>query len=223
VEWRSHVTVNDARGDVLYVLTDMHRVEDAGGSSEVLVLDKVTGQRFLMTRKFDVENHRSLMQISDVAGKKYFRLWYLLPSAMKTRGDFTVVLELSPRLLDLVDPILTLETPGASHTVRESELSSAVTNGRWVSDLRESLDPAFLEGLERMRSSLFGIAIGEPFYSTLAQYLFHGGCSPASTGANVIEEFPDCAFDKSFGFPCSDRQMERIAKAREEKRTLDRY
>jgi len=222
VEWRSHVTVSDARGNVLYVLTDMHRVDDAGGSTEVLVLDKVTDQRFLMTRKYDIENHRSLMQISDVAGKKYFRFWYLLPTAAKTRDEFAAELEANPRVFDVADPMMTLETPGSSHTVRESELSSAVTEGRWVSDLRESLDPAFLEGLERMRGSVFGIEIGQLFYSTLAKFLFHGGCPPSSD-AKVVEEFPDCAFDKSFGFPCSDRQIERIKKAGEEKQTLVRY
>jgi hypothetical protein len=222
-EWRTHVTVNDALGNVLYVVTDMHYVDNAGGRSEVLVLDKLTDQRFVMTRKYDVENHRSLMQIADVAGKKYVRRWYPLPSAAKTRDELSAELEANPRLFDIADPIFTLETPGSSYTTRESELPKADTPARWVSDIRESLDPAFLEGLERMRASLFGTTLAEPFYSTLARYLFHGGCPPPSAAATIVEEFPDCGFDKSFGFACSDRQIERITKAREEKRTLDHY
>jgi hypothetical protein len=223
VEWRSHLTVNDARGNLLYVVTDIHQVDDAGGATAILVLDKATEQRFLMTRKYDIEGHRSLMQISDVSGKKYVRLWYALPSAAKTRDELASELEANPDLFHVADPIVTLETPGSSHTARISELSTEDTRERWLSDLRESLDPAFLEGLERMRSSFFGTSAGELFYSTLAMYMFHGGCSPATTGVKSVAEFPDCRFDKSFGFACSDRQLERITKAKGDKQTLDRY
>jgi hypothetical protein len=223
VEWRSHSTVDDAHGNVLYVLTDIHRVRDAGGATVLLVYDKSTGQQFVMTRHYDIENHRSLMQVADVAGKKYFRQWYPLPSAAKTREELTAELESNPRLFDVADPVVTLETTAASHTARASELTRIDPHARWVSELRESLDPSFLEGLERMRASLFGTAVGATFYSTLTSYLFHGGCAPAADDAHVMAEFPDCGFDKSFGFDCSDLQKERIAKAREEKRALAHY
>jgi hypothetical protein len=223
VGWRAHLSVNDARGDVLYVLTDIHHVDDSGGSTELLILDKTTDQRFVMTSKYDIEHHRSVMQISDVTGKKYLRRSYALPSAAKTRDELSAESERNPQVFELADSLITIETPASSYTAHESELSGNARNGRWVSDLRESLDPAFLEALERMRESLFGTTTAERFYSTLAKFVFHGGCSPDAATAKVVAETPDCSFDKSFGFPCSDRQVERIRKAEEEKTTLDHY
>lgn len=222
VTWRTHMTLNDARG-IAYVLSEVHNVADAGDTQLLLVLDRSTGQRFIMTRRYDIENHRSVMQIGDVAGKKYVRLWYALPSAAKNRSELVAELRANPSLFDVADPVVTLETPGFSFTANASDFKKTGPHGRWLSDLRESLDPAFLEGLERMRAALFASEPGSTFYLTLGKYLFHGDCEPSGGNATIAFESPDCDFDKSFGSPCSDRQLELIAKAKDGSRVLTKY
>jgi hypothetical protein len=221
VESRKHVTVNDARGNVLYVVTSITTVSDLGDAGYLLVLDKVTDQRYVVTSSYDIAGHRSLTSVSDVAVRKYIRVSHPLPFSAKNRDELATELQANPHLLDLADPIMTVETAEFSQTLHDTEISRIPPGARWLSDLRASLDPAFLEGLERMRTSLFGTTVGEPGYLSF-KFLFHGGCPP-DANANVVTEAPDCSFDKSFGLACSERQLERISKAAKEKRTLERY
>jgi hypothetical protein len=222
IEFRRHLTVNDARGSAIYALTEITTVTDAGTSGALLVHETLTNQRFVMSHKFDVAAHRTSNQVSDVAGKKYVRMSLDLPSAAKTRDDLAGELEANPELLNMADVIITIETTGFSQSVRDSKIREGLSR-RALSDLRESLDPSFLEGLERMRAELFATDVGKPFYATLGRLLFHGGCEAATSDQKVVAESPDCDFDKSFGYPCTDAQEERIAKAKAEKRTLTRY
>ena len=221
---RSHFAMSDSNGNLLYVLTSVLEVSDAGDSNTLLVLDKVTDDRYVMIRNFDIQNHRSIVKIRDVAGKKFVSRSYALPSAAKTRTELAAELRSNPVLFEVADPVLTLETPSFTYTARASELVSTQSYGRWLSDLRQSLDPAFLEGLERMRAHLFGWQTGHTIYDTLARYLFHGTCDASSAAPiEAIPEFPDCAFDKAFGYPCTEKQLQRIDRAKDEKRDVPMY
>jgi hypothetical protein len=220
---RSHLALSDSSGNLLYLLTAVTEVSDGGDSNILLVVDKMTDERFAMVRTFDIANHRSVVQIRDIAGKKFVSRSYPLPSAAKTREELQDELRSNPALFEVADPILTIETPSFAYTARASELTGTQSSGRWLSDLRQSLDPSFLEGLERMRSRLFVSKNGLTFYDTLGRYLFHGTCEASEATIEAAPEFPDCNFDKGFGYPCTDKQLERVSKAKDEKRDLTRY
>ena len=83
VESRKHATVNDAHGNVLYVVTSITTVSELGDAGHLLVLDKLTDQRYVMTSSYDIAGHRSSTSASDISGKQYVRISYPLPFLVK--------------------------------------------------------------------------------------------------------------------------------------------
>jgi hypothetical protein len=224
VSFRNHYSVRDARGVPVYFVSQVRKVSPALTESAVLIEDEALHERFIFRFRYDIPKQASFAEISDVSGKEFLRrtMESGLPSLATTIDGLMRDVDANPKLLDLADPWVTYETATFSHKTKDSDNRSLERRREWISKLRESLDPHFLESLERMRNDGIYAAEGvSDFYDRFGQ-VFHGQCPPPE-GARVRAEQPDCAFDKLFGFPCSDAQLEKIAAARRDGRPLTYY
>lgn len=219
---RRHYALADAKEHVEYRVTSGLDVSPVRDTNTVLLEDFSTGQRYVIQRDFDIGHHRSSTEIRDPEGKRYIRVWFTISSAAKTRDELLKEFHGNPDLPGLTNPLLTIETATFTHTLRSEGLSHASEREEWVSELRQTLDPEFLEGMERMRTGAVAIEDIEFFRLMFGAWFFHGNC-PAGSALHEVQDEPDCAFDERFGFPCSAKQQERLEKARKEKRLIERY
>jgi hypothetical protein len=218
---RRHYALADANGYVAYRVTSGLDVSAARDTDTVLLEDFSAGRHYVIQRDFDIEHHRSSTEIRDPEGKRYVRVWYTISSAAKTRDELLKEFHSNTELPALTNPLLTIESPAFTHTMRSESLPQASDREDWVSDLRQTLDPEFLEGMERMRTAV-AIKDMEYFRRMVGAWFFHGNC-PAGSALHEVQDAPDCAFDERFGFPCSAKQQERLEKAHKEKRPIERY
>jgi hypothetical protein len=223
--WRRHTSVRDSEQQVLFVITEIVHVDPRHSETTVLIEDDTLHERFIYHRDFDLKKKRSLAEFGDDGGKKFIRRTYDvdLPVSENTIPTMLNEWHENPKILDLVAPVLTFEAPSFSVKITETELKDAKRKRAFVAQLRETLEPHFLESLELMRYG--GLRVSNaagPFFNDLGGDLFHGDC-PQPQDAHEVEEPPDCGFDKAFGFPCSDAQVEKIAAAKRDGKPLRAY
>jgi hypothetical protein len=222
---REHYSLRDSHDGALYFVSVVRRVSDEGSESAVLIEDQTLHERYIFRFRFDAAKQTSFAEIADVSGKKFLRRSMEaagIPSSAKTVDGLMRDFDANPQLFDVTDPWITYETAAFIHKMKDRDNTVPATRHEWISRLRESLDPHFLESLERMRDDGIYAAEGvSDFYDRFGQ-IFHGQCPPPE-GARVRAEQPDCAFDKLFGFPCSDAQLEKIAAAQRDGRPLTYY
>jgi hypothetical protein len=119
---------------------------------------------------------------------------------------------------------LTIETPGIVLSMTEDEWKDHGKAREWRTQIRESLDPVFLESLERLRAVFRADPRLQAFHDVLLEYVFHGGHCDDGAARIVVEPAPpDCEFDAAAGFPCREKQKERVAKAAKESRLIEVY
>jgi hypothetical protein len=199
---RRHTSVRDADQETLFLITEIMHVDPERTENTVLIEDETQHERFIYRTGFDPVKKRSLIEFSDDSGKKFIRRSY-------DAG--------------LAAPVMTFEAPSFSLKVTEAEVRLPKSRRALTSQIRETLEPHFLESLELMRfGGLRASNAASSFYDTLGDVVFHGECAPPEN-AHEVEEPPDCGFDKAFGFPCSDAQLETIAQAKRDGRTLRSY
>jgi hypothetical protein len=223
VNLRAHWSVRDGGDSPTYVVTKIMRSDLKSNTSIVLIEDQQTHERFVYRSTFDPRAATS--EISDVSGKRYIRrtLEMNLPTTATTVPGIIREAGENPGVFALTDPLLRFETASFSYELRGSEFQHQKRGAVWVSQLRETLDPHFLESLERMRDGGFlSSRAGNLIYLDFGPMLFHGECTLAET-ARDVEEQPDCAFDKRFGFACDDAQLAKIEAARKDGRRLIAY
>jgi hypothetical protein len=223
--FRRHTALRAADGTALYLITDIIRPEAEVSEHTILIEDQTLHERFIYRSRTDLPKHLAMCEISDVAGKKFVRRSYpfVVPSAATTLPGVIADLHANPKLYETVEAVLTFETPSFSEKVTDRALKDAKTRQTLISNIRESLDPHFLESLELMRYRGFGASHAAwAIKATVDEFLFHGEYVGAEK-AHETEEAPDCGFDKAFGFACSEAQLEKIEKARSEGRRLGAY
>jgi hypothetical protein len=225
VRLRTHWSVHEHGDSPTYVVTKIVRSELTKRTSELLIEDQQTHERFIFRTASEPGAHIATSQISDVSGKKYIRrtLEMNLPTTATTILGIIKEANANPALYGMIDPLLQFETASFTYDLRASEFQRLSRPSAWVSQLRETLDPHFLECLERMRDGGFlSSRAGMLIYADFGPMLFHGECTLPET-AHDVEEQPDCAFDKAFGFPCDDIQLQKIEIARKDGRRLIVY
>lgn len=147
------------------------------------------------------------------------------PGFLVEKHETATDMEQHPEMFDSVDPIVTVETPSFMHSDHYSKLRREKDAAEWFSTLRETLDPHFLESIERLRFGFFGNVEsgGAMFYNGAGQWLLHGICDEQPQTLARVGVPPDCAFDKSFGHPCSDEQLATVEQAATDGVPLDHY
>jgi hypothetical protein len=200
---RRHTSVRGADQETLFLITEIMHVDPERTESTVLIEDQTLHERFIYRMAYDLGRKRALIEFSDDSGKKFVRRTYDVVGA--------------------ATPMITFEAASFSAKITEADLQQPKSRRALTAQIRETLDPHFLESLELMRfGGLRSSNAASPFYDTLGNVIFHGECA-APENAHEAEEPPDCGFDKAFGFACSDAQLENIAQAKRDGTTLKAY
>jgi hypothetical protein len=222
---RVHTSVRDTDQEPLFFITNIIKIDPEVSENLVLIEDETLHERFIYRQRFDLAKKRSLEEFSDDTGKKFIRRSYDvdIAASSKTLPDLLSEARENPKIYELTPLVMLLEAPSFSSKVTEAELKQPKSRRTLIARLRETLEPHFLESLELMRvGGLPAARAISGFYDSLGDVVFHGECA-APENAHEVQEPPDCGFDKAFGFPCSDAQLETIAQAKRDGRTLWSY
>lgn len=126
-----------------------------------------------------------------------------------------------------VRTIIRLETNGGIWEELESDGDPLIQLRSLRQSIRASLDRFLLEAIERGRGLLFSTIEASTFYLQLRSFVVYD--TRDAEGAidddlmPVRGAAPDCAFDAAFGYACSAKQKERVAKAAKDGVVLDVY
>ena len=220
-ENRRHFELREKYGSSYYQATVVN--EPSGNLSKTLVLlrDPVYGD-FVISQVRSLENQTTVLAITDKAGKSFVRLTYKWPVTSKDRSEKP---EEAPPQSELknIPTISTLETNGGRWEAVEVEWRGIERLRKLRTEVRRSMDPWLLEGIERMRSIAVGIAEVEAVTRMITTYVIHGSEGEPMISLIDAPAAPDCDFDKSFGVPCTERQLMRIKDAAQQQHQLDRY
>lgn len=213
MEMRRHWS--SVRSDLsrLYLGTTIITNSEEISSAESLVRD-AKDQTWHLKNSHDFQEQVIRTEIIHVPTGEFLRLDFKVPLKARTRLGALSEWHSIRATNKMPDAVITVETRMVSRTARESEWNNPELSADWRSDVRMSLSTLFLDSVERMRETLF--AHGSDFDSieTLAQLVSHRpACDTPSRYSKLLEEWPDCDFDKDMGRPCTKKQLERVERA----------
>jgi hypothetical protein len=222
-DFRRHFEVIGPAGDVLYEVTEIIRLADDTHSSFMLVRDTGHGD-FVMRNVWTFENQVAITRISDLKDRAFVQMAATMPFQSKTRLETMAEAKGNPWYAE-VPLVVKMETNGGRWDSLETDIKESQMLRRIRHDLRRTVDFFLPEAIERMRDSLFGIAEGEPYLAMLARYVIYdvGSEDASQVGIKTGDAIPNCGFDQSFGFPCTEKQKERVAKAAKSGIPVPRY
>ena len=201
-EFRKHWASARSDGTFFYEATTItDTLEPVTGTVALIRDDK--GEQWKIESSLEWERGAAWHQITHLATGEYLRASYPVPP-MATMD--------TPEIMQPTK--ITLQTRSASRTAMEDEWDDAEKSADLRNDVRVSLTTAFLDGLERMSATLFPHDTNFVQTASFVKLVSHAHECEAKPRSTAAELEPDCKFDKSFGFPCSTAQEERIEKAR---------
>ena len=218
-EFRQHYSLQTPDGSAIYDITKIVRLTSAAQGDRhqeaiYLMLDSGHGP-LVLTLARSYTDQTSTYTIADTKGRTYVRATFALPFTAKTRQETNEEAKQNPELYD-VPAYVTISTNGGEWTSLSTDADEWSTLRRLRHQMRPTVDAYLLEGIERMRGTFFSTEDGSLFHEVVGQYLVYDttGGEPKSS-LKKVDAAPDCAFDKSFGYECTDTQLERIRKAAE--------
>jgi hypothetical protein len=222
LEWRQHRVAVDKASGVSYTMTQITKLPNEGQDENlVLLIDDMTGDRLLFRYVMSFFDQEKTVEITDLDTKEFAIARNPLPFKSLTRKGAADERKANPALRELKISRMTFGINGVEFTASEDEWRSPAARDK-VSAIRRAASAAFLEKLERLRVIFAGDTPIAPFCYSVLRYVFYNeACSRPGVEAKPVP--PDCAFDSSFHYNCSDRQKERIAAALQTGRTLERY
>lgn len=223
-ELRHHMQVLAKDGTLLYHVTVIDLWSDAKDATTVLVRDEGLGD-FVMRRIWTFESQTVTYRISDVSDKSFVQQSFRTPFASKNRKE-TLSEARENESVRQAGVIINIETNGGKWEGAETDWDEFIQMRRLRYDQRMTMNSSLLEALERMRGTFFTTEPGYLFLRQVARYILYDADSAEiapSANVKVTEAEPHCEFDSSFGFPCSDAQLARIAKAAKDGKELRRY
>jgi hypothetical protein len=218
---RHHVELNDKRGMLYYKATIVDELSDERSRTRILVRDLPFGD-YVLSRVRSFADQTTVISIADVQDKSFVRVTYKWPFTSKTRDETLAEARRHPELMD-APTIVTLETNGGKWEAVETEWRSFERRRELQTQVRQSMNTTLLEGIERMRGMVFPADDFKVFADLITTYVLHGTAGEVQQGLIATPAHPDCTFDKSFGVPCSDKQLAHIQKADEEHRPITDY
>jgi len=222
-EVRRHFEVLNSANEVLYEATEIVRLSDGADAMFMLIRDIGHGE-FAMRRVWTFEDQNVVTRISDLKDRTYVQTTAKMPFHSKTRLETLAEGRRDPRHTEA--PVMfKMETNGGRWDAVESDLEESSVLRRLRHDLRQTVDFFLLEAIERMRGSLLGIAEGEVYFPMLARYVIYDLDTEETeaVGIKTRDAMPNCGFDQAFGFPCSEKQKERVAKGVKTGAPVPRY
>ncbi len=222
-EMRRHQQVRTKDGTVLYTVTSIHRFAEKEAETIILVRDDAFID-LIFRGVISFEKQFVFHRLSDVRNETYVQRSYRSGLGAKTWSELRKLMheQESARQAKVV---LKIESNGGEWESSEEDRENSVLRRERVHNVRNSMTPSLLEVIERMRGTLFGTEAGNEIYIALAFELLYDVNEEAATSTNVslTDESPDCAFDKSFGYPCTESQLARIKQAAQDAKPLRAY
>jgi hypothetical protein len=220
---RRHIAALDATGRARFTMTEIESMDSSNDQQVILLRDEGTAETWILSNRISYADHESAYEIHDVTGDRFLRLTSPLEFGGSTREEFIAEYRSNRPLMEVEDPLLTIETPGNSRTARESEWNEDANARRWRSDLRRGMNPALLDAMERMRGLFDRLPMSLFNKMLFRRVLYPGGADKHLAIANIVVLNPDCAFDALFNHDCTDEQKRRIEAATEAGERLARY
>ncbi|MGN6187174.1 MAG: hypothetical protein ACTHQM_26350 [Thermoanaerobaculia bacterium] len=226
-ELRWHRVVAEKDGETLYYVTEIVRMTEERDENVYLIRDVRADDVIYRTSRTYGDKSLVVNRLSTVDGRSFIEMSWEPIVKGKTRTETMKLFRENEALLRAsVD--LHLKTNGGSWTILEDTFERDLAYRRQlVRDTRTSANTTLLEMLERMRSTLFDVPEGVAIKSSIGQFLLYdaGDFDISSERSHVLvrDEAPDCDFDDAFGYPCTDSQKERIAKAHKNGKQIFAY
>jgi hypothetical protein len=208
---RHHYVLRDADHVVHYEITALMRT-DGDVDSDILLVDDRGHGLLLLETQANYPTQTIWYVISDATRKAFFRATFKLPYTAKTRAGTLAEAHANPAL-QMMPTLLTLETNGGEWPSVDTDLRE----WKRLRELRHSIRPTIpfflLEGIERMRGSLFATVSGDMYYSVVGRFAVYDTTGDTKLDLEEVTVEPACDFDKSFGYPCSDKQLAAIKRS----------
>lgn len=222
MEYRRHFQIVAAKDVVMYKFTDLTRVADDVDENLYLVHDEGYGD-FIMRRTWSFPEQTITHRISDIKDGAFIQYTYKTSLTSRTRRETLAEGRENPQLLDT--PVaVTLETNGGKWEAIDTDWNDEAELRRLRNAIRQSLDFRLLEGIERMRGSVFATPVGEVFYVHIGRLVLYDHANNTPIGSMKSRDAaPDCAFDAAFGFKCSEKQEKRVTQAAKKGLVLNSY
>jgi hypothetical protein len=223
IEMRNHFRITGQEGAVLYDITEVIRLADEVEENRLLIHDEGHGD-FLMNRIWSYETQTITHRLNDLKDRAFVQISLKMPFTSKTRLETIAEAKRNPILVD-TPAVVRLETNGGQWEGVHDDWDEYGRLRQFRHELRQTLDPFMLEALERMRGTVLTLP-GTPsaFYERVARFVVYDQRSDeAPVSVQRVDAQPDCDFDKSFGFPCSEKQLERVKKAVKDGSVLSTY
>ena len=151
-EVRRHFVAKTVNGSVLYTATDITRMTpDHDLNVVALLTDRKTS--LILTRDRDYREQDVIYEIRDPNRKAFVKVSFSFPFSARTREE--TIAESRSGKTRVGEQKLTMETPGLVISMGEGDWRNPDKAREWRSEIRESLDPVFLESLERLRGAFF--------------------------------------------------------------------
>jgi len=207
-------------GKVTFEVTEVEVSADNADETYVLIRDTELNDEWILKSQMDYDQHESRYEMSDVRGEVYVRQTATIEFDGHTRAEFLAALQSNSVLRQTINPLTTVRAGGATRTALEAEWQNRENLRLWRSEIRRAMNPGLLEAMERLRPLLSDKPF-ETFQPLFEVVLYSSRTSDMAV--KIRAAAPDCAFDDSFGFPCTDHQKKRIADAVKAGATLTKY
>jgi hypothetical protein len=222
-EMRNHFSILGESGEALYDITEVIRLGEDFEENHLLIHDEGHGD-FLLNREWNYRDQIITYRMNDLKNRAFIQQSSKAPFNSKTRVGTLAEAKRNPNLVD-VPAVVKIETNGGEWEGIHTDWDEYSRLRRFRHDLRQTLDPFMLEALERMRGTILtlpGMAAG--FYQLVGRFIIYDQRSDETlTTVKQIALQPDCDFDKAFGYPCSEKQLERVSRAAKEGLPLSTY
>lgn len=220
-ETRRHFTLALPNGGVIYEATEIIQIGDED-EANIIIVDDVDGGRFILERTKSYPNHTVSYAILDAKRKAFVRTSWTTPFTSKTRLETLAEAKRTPSLRQ-VPAVVTVATNGGEWTSLDPDLGEWSTLRHLRHQIRPTVDFSLLEAMERMRGAIFAIPSGDIFSRLVANYVLYESRDEQKLAVKEHDEPPACDFDKSFGYPCSEKQLSRIKERAAKGETRTRY
>jgi hypothetical protein len=222
IEIRRHYEVTEqlVPRNVRYVVTEIVTSAGEAETRSVYLVEESNGDRFVLMDRIDFLTQESVKEITDLATKEYARATAYMPYKASTRTETIAEMKRLKGASADADWSTVLDVNGVTAEGVDGGCASPAWRDQ-RSALRRAATPQFLERLERMRPLLSRAATLTMFcYGLLRFVLYEEACD---SRVRTAELQPDCTYDASFGFPCTEKQKQKIAQAAAQNKVLTRY
>ena len=221
-ETRQHFALKAESFGLSYSITKIVQTPNETEDRDIyLIEDRVSGDRLVVTDRRDFLNQTREVEVVDTDSKEKVISIIQFPYKSATRIDTLEEMRAERKAgIPLKNLPITIEMNGVSVTAGNDEWTSDKARDH-RSKIRRAASNTFMERLERLRPILGARGeLGTVCRFLIALILNHEACRGPVTFEPAK---PDCQFDASFRYGCSEAQKRRVAAAKSGDKVLTTY